>query len=416
MLSFFKQHNRFTSILVGIVLYLFVLSLISHLKSQVSGAVLADVVMIAICVSGELALLAVRGKPEHRNASETTGAHTSPKHEAQKSDAQIEIAAIPHTKPPQSAKAVQAGPAFFSKREKAFLLAVLAIYLAHICSAIITKRYYYADGAFSLADLLNNQNWTYPLSNDASVCRIGINVLNQLPVVLCMKLGIKNVAVLSAAFGIPLFFYNLLGLLLCWRKCRNRPDRYRLLLFPLAAYAFFCIPSDIFSINQTFTAFWLYFLLFFNIILGNDSRIDWLLTLILLGCAAFSHESYLIVSPLLLLALGLEVFLGDKKRRIEWAVEGLCILAGFVYQLWYMRTHAALTTGDYYGGLLNLLKDGNLLHTNVLISVVGLAVVILMLWKPFKKLWLWVLLGALGFLYILFVSVNAADGWTGVRK
>ena len=292
---------------------------------------------------------------------------------------------------------------FFSKSDKYLILVAFGIYLIHICSAIVTKRYYYADGAFTFANLLNSKNSAYPISNDASVCRIGINFLNQFLVVLFMKLGIKNISLLSAAFGAPLFIINLIGIFLCWRKCRDRSDSHRLMIFPLAAYVFFCIPSDIFSVNQAFSAFWVYLVLFFHIIFDNSSLSDWFITAILLILAPFSHESYLIVGPVLLIILAMEFFFGHKKRGIEWIFVEIYLLMGFFYQLWYKCTHVALTTGDYFGSILNLLKIENLLRSNFIISGIGLVVVILIFINPIRRKSFWILLSILGVSYILFV-------------
>lgn len=284
-----------------------------------------------------------------------------------------------------------------------FICAAL-IYLVHIVSAIICKRFYYADGAFFLSNLINNQHNILPFSNDSSVLRISVNLLNQLPTIICLKLGITNIDILNLMFGVPLFFNAVIGLWLCWSKCRQIENGTKLLLFPVAAYTFFCIPSDIFVINQAFTAYWVYFVLYFYIVTDNNKLIDKLLLYFMLVVASCSHESILVVGPLLLVIVFLEYLrIREKNKKIELCISGMGLLVGLGINIFYIHTHTSVTGSGYFSGLLTLFQDGNLFKSNVLISISGLALVILGISKKMERMWIWIGALVVGVIYVLVV-------------
>lgn len=289
-------------------------------------------------------------------------------------------------------------------RVKLLFIGVALIYLLHIVSAIICKRFYYADGGFFLADLINNQNNMLPLSNDSSVLRISANILNQLPAIICLKLGISNIAVLSFVFGVPLFFNTIIGLLLCWRKCRQIENGKTLFLFPIAAYAFFCIPSDIFVINPAFTAYWIYFILLFHIIADNSKLMDKLLLAFLLVVSSCAHESFLIIGPFLLVVIFLEFSrTHNKGKKIELCVSGTAIVAGIGINVFYIYTHTAVTGSLYFSSISTALQGGNLFRSNILISCFGLILVILGISRMLDRVWIWIGAFIAGIIYILAV-------------
>lgn len=293
----------------------------------------------------------------------------------------------------------------FNREDKfRFLFICALIYLLHIVSAIICKRFYYADGAFFLARLINNQHSILPFSNDSSVLRISCNLLNQLPTIICLKLGITNINILNLAFGAPLFFNAIIGFSLCWNKCRKIENGTKLLLFPIAAYAFFCIPSDIFAINQAFTAYWIYFILYFHIIADNKKLIDKLFLYVLLVIASCSHESFLVVGPLLFAIVFLEYRRScSKNKKTELCVSGMGLFIGIGINIFYIHTHTAVTGSSYFSGLLAFFQDGNLFKSNILISVLGLALVILGMSKKMNHAWIWFGTFVVGIIYIIAV-------------
>lgn len=292
----------------------------------------------------------------------------------------------------------------FNREDKFRFLFICAtlIYLLHIVSAIVCKRFYYADGAFFLANLINNQHSILPFSNDSSVLRISCNLLNQLPAIICLKLGITNINILSLTFGAPLFFNAIIGLLLCWNKCRQIENGTKLLLFPIAAYAFFCIPSDIFAINQAFTAYWIYFVLYFYIIADNNKFIDKLLLVVLLVIASCSHESFLVVGPLLFIIAFLEYQRNcSKNKKIELSISSMGLFIGVGINVFYIHTHTAVSGSSYFTGLLALFQNGILFKSNILISIIGLALVILGISPKMNQVWIGIGIFASGVIYIL---------------
>ena len=71
---------------------------------------------------------------------------------------------------------------------------------------------------------LNNNTW-----NDFFVGRLGAFMYQQFPTLLAARMGVHSLKVLSVVFGITLFSFKPLSLLLCYRFARDK----RYVLFPL---------------------------------------------------------------------------------------------------------------------------------------------------------------------------------------
>lgn len=290
--------------------------------------------------------------------------------------------------------------------QRTILVITASVFLFHVCSAILCKRHYYADGAYALVNLVNQQNELLPLSYDANTLRMGAEFINQLLVILCLKFGIRSIGFLSIVFGISLFFNSVVGMTLCWRKCRYLENGRNLILFPFAAYAFFCLPADIFSLNPAFTAFWIDMVLFFYIISENKKTIDKLILGVLLILAATSYETYLAIGPLLLLISLMEIKNQKQNpvKRKELIIISIGIVSGVIVNILYKATHHPPTEGSFFTGFLSFLNNSkNILTSNLLISLVGLFLVVLGISKLLDKRWIWLSMAALGIIYIMVV-------------
>jgi len=107
-----------------------------------------------------------------------------------------------------------------------------AAYLFQACIAIATGRHLFGDGSWLLLRLLaenhithlNNNTW-----NDFFVGRLGSFSYQQLPTLLASRMGVHSLNVLSVVFGVTLFSFKPLSILLCYRFARDK----RYVLFPL---------------------------------------------------------------------------------------------------------------------------------------------------------------------------------------
>ena len=125
-----------------------------------------------------------------------------------------------------------------------------AAYLSQAWVAIATGRHLFGDGSWLLLRLLaenhithlNNNTW-----NDFFVGRFGSFSYQQLPTLLAARMGIRSLKVLSVVFGVTLFSFKPLSLLLCYRFARDK----RYVLFPLLSLFAGTMNSEGYLISET---------------------------------------------------------------------------------------------------------------------------------------------------------------------
>lgn len=286
------------------------------------------------------------------------------------------------------------------RKENALFVAATVIYIFSVLYAIIVKRSYYADGVNFLETLINQRYHTFPLANDASVMRIGINLINQIPVIIALKIGITDIDILQILFSIPLFLCEIAGMAICLKIAGK--EKRNMVLFPIASFAFFGILSEIFVINQVFTAVWFYWILFFFTI--QDKKMESVLEYIIFSAdlliIPFSHETIIPVGFLLIGILITEVFI--KKNRHNLICKGLILcdlVFAILYNLVYMNTHQAVSKSSYFLALFNLIDLKNILKSNLFITILGLFLVVIYIFKAIPK-WIEVFFVTGGIIYI----------------
>ena len=125
-----------------------------------------------------------------------------------------------------------------------------AAYLVQASVAIATGRHLFGDGSWLLLRLLaenhithlNNNTW-----NDFFVGRFGSFSYQQLPTLLAARMGVRSLKVLSVVFGVTLFSFKPLSLLLCYRFARDK----RYVLFPLLSLFAGAMNSEAYLISET---------------------------------------------------------------------------------------------------------------------------------------------------------------------
>jgi hypothetical protein len=133
---------------------------------------------------------------------------------------------------------------------RALLAIAAAAYLSQAWVAIATGRHLFGDGSWMLLRLLaenhithlNNNTW-----NDFFVGRLGAFSYQQLPTLFAARLGVHSLKVLSVVFGITLFSFKPLSLLLCYRFARDK----RYVLFPLLSLFAGTMNSEGYLISET---------------------------------------------------------------------------------------------------------------------------------------------------------------------
>jgi hypothetical protein len=133
---------------------------------------------------------------------------------------------------------------------KTLVAMAAAAYLVQASVAIATGRHLFGDGSWLLLRLLaenhiihlNNNAW-----NDFFVGRLGAFTYQQLPTLLAARLGVHSLGVLSVVFGVTLFSFKPLGILLCYRFASDK----RYVLFPLLSLLAGTMNSEGYLISET---------------------------------------------------------------------------------------------------------------------------------------------------------------------
>ncbi len=133
---------------------------------------------------------------------------------------------------------------------KTLVAMAAAAYLVQASVAIATGRHLFGDGSWLLLRLLaenhithlNNNAW-----NDFFVGRLGAFTYQQLPTLLAARLGVHSLGGLSVVFGVTLFSFKPLSLLLCYRFARDK----RYVLFPLLSLFAGTMNSEGYLISET---------------------------------------------------------------------------------------------------------------------------------------------------------------------
>jgi len=107
-----------------------------------------------------------------------------------------------------------------------------AAYAGQAFMAVVTGRHLYWDTSWFLVKLLSERHiavWNAHGWRDFFVGRFGTFAYQETPTLLAMRLRVRDPHLLSLIYGVTLFSFKPLGLLLCYRFARDK----RLVIFPL---------------------------------------------------------------------------------------------------------------------------------------------------------------------------------------
>ena len=194
----------------------------------------------------------------------------------------------------------------------------VAAYAAQAFLAIVAGRHLYGDGSWFLVKMLSENHvavWNVRGWHDFFVGRFGAFAYQEYPTLLAARLHVKNLKLLSLIYGVTLFSFKPLSILLCYRFARDK----RLVIFPLLTLFAITMNSEVYLISEThlMTAlFWpaLFGLLFCRELEGFDLVAMIVVSAPLLVC----YEAMALYSPFLCAACVYRYFAIAKSRREGW--------------------------------------------------------------------------------------------------
>ena len=131
------------------------------------------------------------------------------------------------------------------------LLAVAAgMYLAQAFLAIVADRHLYGDASWFLVKLLSENHvavWNLHGWHDFFRSRYGAFAYQELPTLLAVRLHVRNPELLIRIYGLTLFAFKPLSILLSYRFARDK----RLLIFPLLTLVAASMNSEVYIVSET---------------------------------------------------------------------------------------------------------------------------------------------------------------------
>jgi hypothetical protein len=248
-------------------------------------------------------------------------------------------------------------------------VAVIGLAAAVGLYAAFEWRSLFADGVHYFMSLLVTHDFVL-----VEPARRTVQVLQQLPTLLALWLGVVNLSVLAVVYGLTLQLLPLVLTALCYPVLP--PDEKPLFIFPLAHYLLGTMAASFAPIVEGPVAAGYFWLLLFLILFAR--RRSALAAIVALALPAlFLHETTVLLMPILALASGLqareEVSPGRRYLFLllaPWFAAITVVQAGFiVYPRSVERRQAALMTARVLFGI------GGLNGVNVPAVLAGVAVV-----------------------------------------
>ncbi len=257
----------------------------------------------------------------------------------------------------------------------------VGLYFAHLLFATLVGRGLYADGSFFFTALLSDDS-LWPYTDDDKHIRLFVNLLNQLPISLGLVFGLDSLPTMRLMFNLGLFFVPASIYVWCaWLSYRAKD--FRIFLIAFIGIVAFAMPSEIFALNQAFTAAALCWLLMHYALLNITlRRLDYVAIAVVIAVLSRSHESMLIWGVVLAFAALVGIY-----RKGIWTISRnnvhLYIIAcGGILQVafvaWWQFSHPVSQQTEAYLQLLSLAMPAEMWQGNTRITLLLLVMLLLL--------------------------------------
>ena len=291
------------------------------------------------------------------------------------------------------------------------------LYALYIGQAIHVERALYADGANFFVELLSKEQW-WPIADDFKHIRLLVNVLNQLPVAIALKIGVENLRLLKIFFGAGLFLIPALIYAFCFMLSRRASD-YRVFFFSIASLVSCAMPSDIFIINQSFTSLALVWILIHYLLLSFNVRwFDWVVILLVSLLLFRAHESLIIWGGISFMGAAAVIWVRDGRnisnKNLHVYTIGILGLGQLAFVAFWQATHPVGKQTSDFLKLIALLKPGELWIGNTRISILFFCILlVIFVYSLAHRYVLGVSRPAKAILFLIFVSLGGLMVATG---
>lgn len=207
---------------------------------------------------------------------------------------------------------------------------LIALYLLSIGYSIYTQRFFFGDGAHYFLTLLEKQDFIAA----GDFARHAAHYATQFIIVILIKIfHARNLDLLSCAFGLGLYFPQMISLILCYRLLKT--DNRYFLLFPIIALFAITMNVSFMIVHESHVISNIFWPIFFYLIFVDDfSWSDSAVILTLAFVFMRSYETAAMLGTLLLVLLAIIVREkwgnASTKTRATWFVLGLVLCMSVV--------------------------------------------------------------------------------------
>lgn len=195
-------------------------------------------------------------------------------------------------------------------------LLFLATFLLYLYASLSLLAYY-ADSAHYLLSIIVSKSFRLVEPPSKTV-----QIMQQLPLVLSLHIGIRDIYTLSVVFGLTLLLLPLAELILCYIILPNHQKLF--IIFPLLQFYVGTGASLFPVVTEAPIAAGFFWILFYLILFRTKSLKNLFLVLIISVPALYLHESMVFLAPIL--ALSLIPILVKEKNNSPFSMIICCVL------------------------------------------------------------------------------------------
>lgn len=202
-----------------------------------------------------------------------------------------------------------------------------AVYLSYVMLAIATGRHLFGDGSWFLVKMLSENHiaiWNVAGWQDFFVGRFGAVAYQEYPTLLASRLGVRNLYELSIVYGITLFSFKPLSILLCYHFARDK----RYVIFPVMTLFAVTMNSEGYLVTETHLMSALFWPALFGILCCKElKRWDLLAMVVISAPLLLCYESMAVYGIVLCGACGYRLVAIDESTWQKWIT--------VAFGLWY---------------------------------------------------------------------------------
>ena len=263
------------------------------------------------------------------------------------------------------------------------LLAVSAgVYFSYVTLAIVTQRHLFGDGAWFLVKMLSENRiavWNVAGWHDFFVGRFGAFAYQEFPTLAASRLGLRNLHELSIVYGITLFSFKPLSILLCYRFARDK----RWIVFPVVSLFAVTINSEGYLVTETHLMSALFWSALFGLLSYRElKRWDLLAMVVVSAPLLVCYETMAAYGVVLCGAsvYGIVVIAHNKREKWLTAGLGLWYALGALFGMLAIIFPRDLTNrGDFLKSLFFMVRND---HIGARISCLVMLLCAIMLVVP----------------------------------